>query len=117
MKKKWKEHLFKPSGCKPLAWLNLWAQGAYEQPAGSTSYACVCYCFLKEKQFQNSFTRNIIQYILYIYIYNIYNIYWKNITCNTQGVIKIYNKPKYAYLVNVYFLFITKILLKAFPFG
>lgn len=33
------EHLFKPSGCKPLAWLNLWAQGAYEQPAGSTSYA------------------------------------------------------------------------------
>jgi hypothetical protein len=33
------EHLFKPSSIKPLAWLNLWAQGAYEQPAGSTSYA------------------------------------------------------------------------------
>jgi hypothetical protein len=32
------KHLFKPSGMKPLAWLNLWAQGAYEQPAGSTSY-------------------------------------------------------------------------------
>ena len=40
------EHLFKPSGCKPLAWLNLWAKGAYGQPAGSTSYASIniSYC-------------------------------------------------------------------------
>jgi hypothetical protein len=56
------EHLFKPSGCEPLAWLNLWAQGAYEQPAGSTSYAfLLCSFFVlqqnekQERQHKNGF--------------------------------------------------------------
>lgn len=64
--------LIQTVGYKPLAWLNLWAQGAYEQPAGSTSYARVYY--LCDTSNQHALYIYYIIIYTYIYVYKHYNM-------------------------------------------